>query len=87
MDPLSIKIREELIGNEDNWSRVMTEDKTAIDKAKLAIWCSFFGNFLIFGRLLGCYTTIIRRRDIGCCLRLVDGIKRAAIKYLPIRFY
>jgi hypothetical protein len=47
----------------------------------------FFGNFLIFGRLLGCYTTIIRRRVIGCCHRLVDGIKRAAIKYLPIRFY
>lgn len=43
MDPLSIKIREELIGNEDYWSRVITEDKTAIDKAKLAMWCSFVG--------------------------------------------
>lgn len=51
----------------------------------MLFWCSFFGNFPIFGRLLGCFMMIIRRRVIGYCHLLVEGIKRVDIRFLRIQ--
>ena len=40
-DELSLKIRNDLISNEDNWNRILSDDKLSIDEKKFYKFCEF----------------------------------------------